>query len=86
MSIAYTNKTGIIVRALNIPRNKHDSKTIPDVIDKIDRTIGKVPIKAGTDQGYRGISKYKECEIIHTDKLKGEKINQYERRKIKRMH
>lgn len=83
VSIAYTNKSGIIVGALNMQENKHDSKTVPDVIDQIERITGKVPIKAGTDQGYRGISKYKNCEIIHADKLKRKKIGQYERRKIK---
>lgn len=83
VSIAYTNKTGIIVGALNIKENKHDSKTVPDVIDQVERLTGKTPMKAGTDQGYRGISKYKNCEIIHADKLKRKKLNQYERRKIK---
>jgi IS5 family transposase len=83
VSIAYTNKTGIIIGALNIQNNKHDSKTIPDVIDQVERLTGKLPTKVGTDQGYRGISKYKTSEIIHADKLKRKKITQYERRKIK---
>jgi transposase, IS5 family len=83
VSISYTNKTGIIVGALNINENKHDSKTLPDVIDQIEILTGKSPVKVGTDQGYRGISKYKNTEIIHADKLKRKTLNKYERRKIK---
>jgi len=85
VSISWTNKSGIIVGALNISENKHDSKTIPDVIEQIERIRGLVPKTAGTDQGYRGISEYKGCKIIHADKLKNKKKTQYERRKIKKL-
>ena len=85
VSIAYTNKSGIIVGALNIEKNKHDSKSIPEVIDQIESLTGNVPLKVGTDQGYRGISKYNGCEIIHADKLRGKRLSQYERRKIKKL-
>src|SRR4030042_223478 len=85
VSIAYTNKTGVIVGALNIEKNEHDSKSIPKVIDQIESITGNIPKKAGTDQGYRGISNYKGCEIVHADKLKRKSLSQYERRKIKKL-
>ena len=85
VSLAITNKSGIIVGAVNIDRNEYDGKTIPATIDQIERITGKVPKIAGTDQGYRGISNYKGCLIVNADKLRKKKISIYERKKIKKL-
>lgn len=85
VSIAYTNKSGVIVGALNIPKNIHDSKTISETIDQIEKVAGFIPKKAGTDQGYRGISEYKDCKIIHADKLRRKTLSKYEKGKIKKL-
>jgi len=85
VSLAITNKSGIIVGALNIGENKYDGNTIPDTIDQIEIMTSVIPKAAGTDQGYRGITNYKGCMIVNADRLKKKKIGQYERRKIKKL-
>ncbi len=52
VSLAITNKSGIIVGALNIDENKYDGKTISETIDQIEKITGITPKTAGTDQGY----------------------------------
>lgn len=85
VSIAVTEKSGIIVAAVNMKENKHDSKSIPETIDQISKLTGKIPSIAGTDQGYRGISEYQGCKIIHADKLLKKKNTESEKRKIKKI-
>jgi IS5 family transposase len=62
-SIAVDQKTGIIVAACNESTNRHDSKTVPDVLEQCERLVGAEPKEAFVDRGYRGISKHKNCLI-----------------------
>jgi IS5 family transposase len=55
--------TGIIVAACNESTNRHDSKTIPDVLDQCERLVGAMPTEAFVDRGYRGADKYKSCLV-----------------------
>lgn len=62
-SIVVDQQTGIIIGAQCFTETIHDSKTIPQVIDQCESLV-EIPIKqAYVDRGYRGISKYKTCEI-----------------------
>lgn len=84
-SIAWTNKSGIIVGALNLPENQYDGKTIPAVLDQVERITEYLPDNAVTDQGYRGIKSYKGTVIVNADRLKLKRISKYEKEKVKKM-
>jgi transposase, IS5 family len=62
-SIAVDQSTGIIVAACSELTNRHDSKTIPDVLQQCERLVGAEPKEAFVDRGYRGVSKHKNCLI-----------------------
>lgn len=61
MSLTITNKSRIILGALNIGENKYDGKTILEIIDQAEIMAGFIPKMAGIDQRYRGISSYNGC-------------------------
>jgi IS5 family transposase len=63
-SIAVDQKTGIIVGAINFTESIHDSKTLPDALDQIERLIGKEPKEVYVDRGYRGVLKNKASSIF----------------------
>lgn len=63
VSIAIDQATGIIVGAINFTQAQHDSKTIPEVIEQIERLTGTQPYEAYVDRGYRGISQYENTTI-----------------------
>jgi IS5 family transposase len=63
VSIVLDQRTGIIVAACNDSEARHDSKTIPDVLDQCERTIKVLPQEAYVDRGYRGITTYKQSLI-----------------------
>ncbi len=77
-SIVVDQQTGIIIGAQYFTTTIHDSKTIPQVIDQGESLV-ETPIKqAYVDMSYRGISKYKTCEIKVPQPKKG--ISTKERR------
>ena len=41
VSVAIEQGTGIILGALNFTQNLHDSKTIPEVLEQVERLTGK---------------------------------------------
>lgn len=59
--------TNIIVGALNFTQTLHDSKTIPEALEQVERLIGQPVKEAYTDRGYKGVTKYKDT-IIHVPK------------------
>jgi IS5 family transposase len=63
VSIALDQATGIIVGAYNFTQTKHDSKTIPDVLEQCERLLDAEPKEAFVDRGYRGVFKNKNCLI-----------------------
>jgi transposase, IS5 family len=63
VSIVLDQETGIIVGAYNFTQTKHDSKTIPDVLEQCERLTGVEPKEAFVDRGYRGIKQNKNCLI-----------------------
>ena len=56
--------TNIIVGALNFTQSLHDSKTIPEVLEQVERLTGKQVDKAYPDRGYKGIATYKSTKIF----------------------
>jgi transposase, IS5 family len=63
VSIAVTQRTGVIVGALNFNTSLHDSKTLEKVLEQHYTLTQKHPKKAWVDRGYRGIAKIGETAI-----------------------
>jgi IS5 family transposase len=68
VSILVTQKTGVIVGALNFNENVHDSKTLPAALEQYERLTDKKPKAIYADRGYRGPKKVNEV-AIHVPKI-----------------
>lgn len=66
-SLLITQKTGVIVGALNFTQTLHDSKTLPDAIEQYKRLTGKDAKNIFLDRGYRGPKKINDTNL-HTPK------------------
>jgi transposase, IS5 family len=53
-SFLITQKSGVIVGAMNFTETLHDSKTLPQVLDQYKRLNGKEAKEVFLDRGYRG--------------------------------
>lgn len=53
-SLLITQKTGVIVGALNFSENMHDSKTLPDALQQHERLTGIKAKEVYVDRGYPG--------------------------------
>ena len=67
VSILVTQKTGVIVGALNFNDTLHDSKTLPDAIAQYERLTGKQAKDIFLDRGYRGPKTINQTNL-HTPK------------------
>lgn len=63
VSIAITQRTGVIVGALNFNTSLHDSKTLEKVLEQHYNLTEKHPKKAWVDRGYRGTAKIGQTDI-----------------------
>jgi transposase, IS5 family len=63
ISIAITQRTGVIVGALNFNSSLHDSRTLEKVLEQHYSLTNNKPKKAWVDRGYRGASKIAETQI-----------------------
>ena len=62
-SILVDQQTGIIFGAYNFTDTRHDSKTVPDVLEQYERITGKEAKEVFVDRGYKGINEYKQTTI-----------------------
>lgn len=67
VSILVTQKTGVIVGALNFNSTEHDSKTLPLALEQHNRLTGIIAKNIYLDRGYRG-QKQIDQTAIHTPK------------------
>jgi len=63
VSILVTQNSGVIVGALNIEQNIHDSKTIAPALAQHERLTGISAQEVFVDRGYRGIARVGETKI-----------------------
>ena len=63
VSILVTQKTGVIVGALNFRENLHDSKTLPAALEQHRRLTGIEAKAVYVDRGYPGIKRIGKTEI-----------------------
>lgn len=82
VSILITQKTGVIVGALNFNDTLHDSKTLPDALQQYERLTGKLAKDVFLDRGYRGPKTINKTNL-HTPKP-NPNITKAKRRKHKR--
>lgn len=67
VSILVTQKTGVIVGALNFNDTLHDSKTLPAALEQYQRLTGKQAKNIFLDRGYRGPKTINQTNL-HTPK------------------
>jgi IS5 family transposase len=80
VSVASTAKSNLIVGVVSHEKNTHDSHTLPEVLEHIEKSRGKAVKQGVVDRGYRGKNEVNATEIILPRKpLK--KDNRYQRDK-----
>ena len=83
VSIITTKTTGVIIGAINIEKNVHDSKTLQPAIEQQQRLTGIVLKNNYVDRGYRGVKEVLGTKIIIPDSpLK--KRTAYEKQKLRK--
>ena len=82
VSLLITQRTGVIVGALNFTQTMHDSKTLPQAIKQYERLTGKQAQNIFLDRGYRGPKKINDTNL-HTPKP-DKNITQAKRKRHKR--
>ena len=80
ISIASTAKSNIIVGAVSHAKNIFDGHTLPEVLEHIEASRGKVVLQAVCDRGYRGVREVNGTEIILPKKAL-KRDNRYQRDK-----
>jgi len=82
VSITTTLKSGVIIGALNIEKNVHDSKTLPPALEQQQRLTGIILKNTFVDRGYRGPKLVLGTTITLPDKP-GKNRTAYEKQKLR---
>ncbi len=83
VSIITTKNTGVIIGAINIEKNVHDSKTLAPALEQQQRLTGIVLNNNFVDRGYRGVKEVWGTKIIIPDKP-GKNTTPYEKQKLRK--
>ncbi len=83
VSIITTQKTGVIIGAINIEKNVHDSKTLQPAIKQQQRLTGITLKNNFVDRGYRGVKEVLGTKIIIPDSP-GKKRTAYEKQQLRK--
>jgi len=82
VSIITTKNTGVIIGALNIEKNVHDSRTLQPAIEQQQRLTGITLKNNFVDRGYRGVKEMLGTKIIIPD-APGKHRTPYEKQKLR---
>jgi IS5 family transposase len=82
VSIMTTKTTGVIIGAINIEKNVHDSKTLGPAIQQQQRLTGITLNNTFVDRGYRGVKEVLGTNIIIPDKP-GKQRSAYQKQKLR---
>ncbi len=83
VSIITTKNTGVIIGAINIEKNVHDSKTLQPALEQQQRLTGVILKNNFVDRGYRGVKEVLGTKITIPDKP-GKNRTSYEKQKLRR--
>ncbi len=83
VSITVTQKSGVIIGALNFPNNDYDGHTLDAVLEQQQRLTGHKLKEAFVDRGYRGRNKVNDT-LIQTPKPFNKKLSKYRQAKLKK--
>ena len=82
VSIITTQTTGVIIGAINVEKNVHDSKTLQPAIEQQQRLTGIILKNNFVDRGYRGVKEILGTTIIAPDKP-GKQRTPYQKQKLR---
>jgi len=82
VSIITTKTTGVIIGAINIEKNVHDSKTLQPAIEQQQRLTGITLKNNFVDRGYRGVKEVLGTTIVTPDKP-GKQRTPYQKQKLR---
>jgi len=83
VSIITTKNTGVIIGAINIEKNVHDSKTLQPAIEQQQRLTGIILKNNFVDRGFRGVKEVLGTKIIIPDSP-GKNRTPYEKQKLRK--
>jgi len=83
VSIITTKNTGVIIGAINIEKNVHDSKTLEPAIKQQQQLTGIILKNNFVDRGYPGVKEVLGTKIIMPDKP-GKYRTPYEKQKLRK--
>ena len=83
VSIITTKTTGVIIGALNIEKNVHDSKTLEPALEQQQRLTGIILKNNFVDRGYRGVKEVSGTKIIIPD-TPAKNRTPYEKQKLRK--
>ncbi len=83
VSIITTKNTGVIIGAINIEKNVHDSKTLEPAIEQQQRLSGIILKNNFVDRGYRGVKEILGTKIIIPD-APGKDRTPYQKQKLRK--
>jgi IS5 family transposase len=63
VSITTTAKSGVIIGALNLPKNDYDGHTLDAALDQQQRLTGKTLKEVFVDRGYKGVAEVRGTTI-----------------------
>ena len=83
ISIITTKNSGVIIGALNIEKNVHDSKTLEPSLEQQQRLTGIILKNNFVDRGFRGVKEVLGTKIIIPDSP-GKNRTAYEKQKLRK--
>ena len=83
VSIITTKTTGVIIGAINIEKNVHDSKTLQPALEQQQKLTGIILKNNFVDRGYRGVKEVLGTKIITPDRP-GKNRTLYEKQRLRR--
>jgi IS5 family transposase len=84
VSIIIGKNTGIVFGALSLEKNEYDGHTLPKALQQFKEINGYEPKRALVDNGYKGIDKVGETEVIRPGS--GRDKSKYMRTKMRKDH
>ena len=83
VSITVTQNSGVIIGALNFPKNDYDGHTLEAALEQQQRLSGHVLKEVFVDRGYRGVAQVRGTAIC-SPRTFGKKITPYRQRQLKK--